>query len=73
MKQLIDNIRNKPHHEKSRIVWIVAGSVAAVLIIVWILVGMPSRNGNSGDVINQFSESLEENKDVIPNPFEESK
>ncbi len=33
----IEKIRSKPHTEKMRIIWIIAGTVAVLMIITWIL------------------------------------
>lgn len=33
----IENLRNKPHKEKVRLIWLSALGVAVFLIIVWVL------------------------------------
>ena len=73
MKKLIENIRQQPHHQKSRIVWIIAGCVAGLLLIVWAIIGIPDREGGNTDVIKQFSNDIEENKDTLPQLFDNTK
>lgn len=36
---LLENIRNKPHAEKIRLIWICVGVVVVILVILWILFG----------------------------------
>ena len=33
----LEKIQNKPHAEKIRLIWIICGSMALVLLVVWIL------------------------------------
>jgi hypothetical protein len=33
----LEDIRNKPHHQKIRIIWTVTGIVCVFLIVVWIV------------------------------------
>lgn len=69
MKQLIANLRDKPQHYKNRVVLIIIISIAAIMLIVWAIVGMPPRSGDNGDVINDFNQNLNENKDALPELF----
>lgn len=36
---ILENIRNKPHETKVRMIWISAGVVVALMVLAWILVG----------------------------------
>lgn len=69
MKQLISNIRNKPQHYKNRIILITIIAIAVFMLILWAIVGMPPRKGTSGDVIYNFNQDLNENKDTLPELF----
>ncbi|QQS22902.1 hypothetical protein IPM19_04795 [bacterium] len=70
MKKIIENIRQKPDHHKNRIILIITGSVAFVLVIIWIIIGIPDREGRSTDVIDDFTTNVEESKDTLPKLFE---
>ncbi|HMR55331.1 MAG TPA: hypothetical protein PKD34_01935 [Candidatus Doudnabacteria bacterium] len=72
MKQLISNIRNKPQHHKNRIIIITLIGVVAFMLVLWAVVGMPPREGTSGDVIFEFNETVEETQNVLPNLFPNS-
>lgn len=67
MKDLISKIREKPHDQKSKIVWLAAGIIAVVLLIAWAIIGIPKRNSDGGQVINDFTKEIEDSKDTIPN------
>lgn len=69
MKQLIANIRNKPQHHKNQIILFTLIGVAAFLLVLWAIVGMPPRNGTSGDVIYEFNETVNQNQDTLPELF----
>lgn len=67
MKDLISKIQRKPQEQKSKIVWVTAGVIAIILLIAWAIIGIPKRNSDSGQVINDFAQDLEKSKDTIPN------
>jgi hypothetical protein len=69
MKQLISNIRNKPQHHKNRIIAISLIGVVVFMLALWAVVGMPPREGTSGDVFFEFNETVKKNKDLLPNLF----
>lgn len=69
MKQLIANIRNKPHHHKHRIVMIALACMTAFLLLLWAIVGMPPRQTDGGDVINDLSTDINENQNTYPDLF----
>ncbi len=69
MKQLIANIRNKPQHHKHRIVMIAVIGMAAFLLLLWVIVGMPPRQTDGGDVINEISTDINENQNTLPDLF----
>jgi uncharacterized membrane protein YvbJ len=72
MEKLVEKIRQKPHHEKNRIILISIIAVVIILIGIWIVIGIPTRNSSDGDVINDFSSSFEESKDALPDLFPEN-
>jgi hypothetical protein len=69
MKQLITSIRNQPQHYKNRIVLFALIGVGVFLLILWLVVGMPPQEGSSSEVVNDFSQNVEENKDALPDLF----
>lgn len=70
MKDLIEKIRQKPAHEKNRIILISIISAAVILIIIWIIIGIPTRSvPKDGDAIDNFNSSFEENKNTFPDLF----
>lgn len=69
MKELIANLRSKPQRYKNRLILIVIIAVAVVMLIIWLIVGMPPRSGGSGDVIYDFNQTLNENKETLPELF----
>lgn len=73
MSKIIDNIRQQPDHHKNRLIWIIVGIVAGILLIIWAVIGIPQRNGKSTDVINQFNSDLNSNKDALPKLFDNNK
>ena len=73
MSNIIDNIRKEPIQNRNRVVWIITGIVAGILLIIWAIVGMPHRDGKTTDVINEFSNDIENNKDVLPQLFDNTK
>jgi len=44
--QWLENIRNKPHEAKVRLIWIAAGIAIVLLVIVWLLVGQMKLDPN---------------------------
>ncbi len=69
---MLEKIRNKPHAEKIRLIWIIAGVVALVLLIVWIVVGQaPKPTADTGifgtirhgwqDVKNNYQKAFDAN------------
>lgn len=73
MKKIIENIRQKPDHHKNRIILVITGSVALLLVIAWIIIGIPDREGKNTDVIDDFTTNVEESKDTLPKLFDENK
>lgn len=73
MSKLIENIRQKPDHHKNRIVWTIIGIAAGLLLIIWAIIGIPQREGKSTDVIDEFSNNLDESKDTLPKLFDNTK
>lgn len=66
MKQIIENIRNKPSHHRDRIVWICAAIAAILLIAVWLIVGNGHKDNKNQSFFQTFNEGVEEGKNVIP-------
>ncbi len=73
MPQFIDNIRQQPEKEKNRIIWIILGIAAGILLIIWALVGIPKREGKTTDIIDSFNDNVNESKDDLPKLFENPK
>ncbi len=69
MKDLVEKIRQKPDHEKNRIIIIAIISVAVILVVAWIIIGIPARNSSNGDVINNFNSNFENSKNTLPDLF----
>jgi hypothetical protein len=54
---LLEDIRNKPHEAKVRMIWICVAIVVALLVLVWILVGqmkLDSSNSFLGTISNRI-------------------
>ncbi len=67
----IENIRNKPHSYKIRLMWIIISCVVVILIAIWILV---NRIGNNVNVASFFFKNqVKEIKDTGKQLFEENK
>ncbi len=66
MKQIIHNIRNKPHHQKDRIIWITAAVAIGVLLLVWAIVGNGRRTTPDQNVIQTFNQDLQSGKNIVP-------
>ncbi len=65
---LIENIRNKPHEHKIRIIWVCAAGVVVVLLVVWVLVGRLELNPEQSLFQNLKTQAGESAKS-FPNPF----
>jgi len=35
----IENVRQKPPHEKIKLIWVICGIVVVILVVTWILIG----------------------------------
>jgi len=68
MQQIIDNIRNKPHHKRNQIIWATAAVVAVLLIIVWMIVGN-SRKSTDSNFFQSINQDYNEGKDDFANPL----
>lgn len=66
MKQIIENIRNKPDHHKDRIVWICAAIAAGLLLIIWLVVGNGRPTTTDDNFFETFNQGVEEGKNVVP-------
>lgn len=66
--RLIENIRNKPHEHKVRIIWICAGVVAVVMIVLWILVGKSELDPNQS-LIQNIKNTVGNPKESFPKFF----
>jgi hypothetical protein len=58
MKRIINHIRNKPPEQKDRFIWISAGVVVAVLLIVWIMVGNSKKSDSDTGFMKSFTEKF---------------
>ncbi len=66
MKQVIENIRQKPAHHKDRIVWICAAIAAGILLIVWMIVGNGRKTTTDENFFQTFNQGVDEGKDIVP-------
>ncbi len=69
MKDFIEKIRQKPDHEKNRIILIFIIVVAVILVMAWLIIGIPTRNSSNGDVINNFNSNFQDSKNTLPDLF----
>lgn len=71
MKQVIENIRQKPLHQQNRIIYGILLGVTIALIIVWIIIGIPGQSNpkSDGDLINQVNQNYNTNKGMLPDLF----
>ena len=68
MQQIIDNIRNKPHHKRNQIIWAIAAVVVVLLIIVWMIVGN-NRKSTDSNFFQSINQDFNEGKDDFENPL----
>lgn len=68
MKQIIQNIRQQPEHQRNRIIWMIAAIVVALLLLLWVLIGNTKRESN-GNVINELNSEYNENKNLLPDLY----
>ncbi len=69
MKQMIENIRNRPDHHKNRIVLIVVAAAIVILLIIWAIVGNGRRvvpDENFFQSFNSDIQSSQTNSGAIP-------
>jgi hypothetical protein len=66
MKNVIENIRNKPEHHRDRIVWICAAIFTGLLLIVWMIVGSGRKTTTDESFFQTFNQGVEEGKTVVP-------
>ena len=66
MKQIIENIRNKPDHHKDRIVWIIAAIATGLLLIIWLIVGNGRPTTTDDNFFETLNQDVEEGKDIVP-------
>lgn len=66
MKKVIENIRNKPEHHRERIIWICAAVFAAVLLIVWMIIGNGRKTTTDESFFQTFNQGVEEGKEIVP-------
>lgn len=67
--KIVDDIRNKPHHKRTQIIWIIAIVAAGLLLALWAFLGNPKR-GDGGDFFNTFNSDFQNGK-TIPNPLQQ--
>jgi uncharacterized integral membrane protein len=62
MKQLLEKIREWPHHKKTQTVWVIIGVVVLTLIILWLIVGNGARANPNLNFFNNFNEGFQDGK-----------
>lgn len=67
MKRLADHIQKIPPEKRDKFIWISAGAVVVIMLIVWIIVGngrRPKAERSLFDLVKQqFNESKNQYKD----------
>ena len=66
MKKVIHNIRQKPDHHKDKIIWLTAGAVVILLLVIWAIVGNGRKDGKDQSFFQTFNEDMEEGKTILP-------
>ncbi|HEX3100008.1 MAG TPA: hypothetical protein VHQ41_03475 [Patescibacteria group bacterium] len=66
MAKIIENIRSKPPHHRDRIIWICAAIAAALLLLIWVLVGDGHREGTDSNFFQTFNQGVNEGKNLVP-------
>ncbi|MEZ4180302.1 MAG: hypothetical protein R3B41_02150 [Candidatus Doudnabacteria bacterium] len=71
MKQILENIRNKPDHKKERLIWIIVGIVVLGMLILWIfsLNDLSKPTSKSTEIIEQVSTDAQNSQDQFPDLF----
>ncbi len=69
MQKLLEHIRNKPVEHRARIIWICAGIVVALLLIVWIFTGIGYNKDKTGTFFQTFNQGVEDGKNKYENPL----
>ncbi len=65
----LEKIRNKPHEEKLKIIWIITGSCFLILVLLWIILGNPNRKADPNTTIfqtigNSFQNTVKQIKEM---------
>lgn len=74
MSNWLERIRNSPIEKKQRLIYLIIGVVALVLILIWFLLGNPEAPQNSrqsGEFIQDVNQSIKDNQENLINPLEQ--
>lgn len=68
----IENVRSKPTHEKIKIIWVVCGITAFMLLVLWAVIGGLDNNAEKDlrlfKSLNQgFNDAADNIKTINPN------
>jgi hypothetical protein len=66
MKKVIHNIRQRPDHHKNQIIWIAAGAVIVLLLVIWAIVGNGRKDGKDQNFFQTFNTDVEAGKNTLP-------
>ncbi len=71
VKKFIHHVRSKPENKRDRYIWIIAGCVTALLIVIWMIVGNGRRATPDENFFDTFNQGLEEGRNTFEeNPLE---
>lgn len=71
VKKFIRHVRSKPEHKRDHYIWIIVGVAAALLIIIWMIVGNGRKSSPDENFFETFNHGLEEGRNTFTeNPLE---
>lgn len=65
MKKVIEHVRNKPDHKIHQIIWIITGSVVALLIATWVFIGSKGQEFRVGNFFQSFRQEFQDGRDIL--------
>lgn len=68
MKKVLENIRNSPPHHRDRVVWVCAAIAAAILLIIWLIVGNGRKTTPDQNFFQSFQSGVDDGKAIVPQP-----
>ena len=65
----LEKIRQKPHAEKVRLIWIISIVTVALLVIIWVAVGQAPRPTEDSGIFGTISRGWQDVKNSYHNAF----